>query len=61
MSKWEKLLKKLISLSKDMRFNELRKILEYYGYVMNAPKAEAAIILFVNQVRIRLRFLSMNQ
>ena len=31
MSKWEKLLKKLLSLSKDTRFNELQKILEYYG------------------------------
>ena len=34
MSKWEKLLRKLLSLSKDMRFNELQKILEYYGYVI---------------------------
>ena len=34
-----KTFKKLLSLSKDMRFNELQKILEYYGYVMNAPRS----------------------
>lgn len=38
MSQWDKLLSRLCSLSKDMRFNELRKILEHYGYTMNAPK-----------------------
>lgn len=32
MSKWDKLLEKIYSLSKDMRFNELRKVLESYGY-----------------------------
>lgn len=46
MSKWEKLLKKLISLSKDMRFNELRKILEYYGYVINVPKSGSSHYTF---------------
>lgn len=39
MSKWEKLLSRILSLSKDMRFDELRKVLESYGYVMNAPKS----------------------
>lgn len=38
MSKWEKLLKRILSLSDDIRFNELRKILESYGYTMNQPK-----------------------
>lgn len=38
MSKWDKLLKKITSLSKDVRFDELKKILESYGYVMNAPR-----------------------
>ena len=46
MSKWEKLLKKLLSLSKDMRFNELQKILEYYGYVMNAPRSGSSHYTF---------------
>ena len=37
MSKWDKLIEKILNLSKDMRFDELRKVLESYGYVMNAP------------------------
>lgn len=32
MSRWSKLLKKICSLSPDMRFDELRKVLESYGY-----------------------------
>ena len=32
MSKWEKLLARICALSKDLRFDELRKILESYGY-----------------------------
>lgn len=46
MSKWEKLLRKLLSLSKDMRFNELQKILEYYEYVMNAPRSRSSHYTF---------------
>lgn len=38
MSKWDKLLSRILSLSKDMRFDELKKVLESYGYEMNAPK-----------------------
>ena len=38
MSKWDKLLEKICSLSNDMRFNELRKVLESYGYEMHQPK-----------------------
>ena len=38
MSKWDKLLKKIYTLSKDLRFDELRKVLESYGYEMNASK-----------------------
>ena len=37
MSKWEKLLRRILTLSKDLRFDELRKVLESYGYVMKAP------------------------
>lgn len=38
MSKFDKLLERIISLSKDMRFDELRKVLEGYGYTMHSPK-----------------------
>jgi len=37
MSKWEKLIKSIIDLSADLRFEELKKILEHYGYKMKAP------------------------
>ena len=38
MSKWEKLLEKILSLSKDLRFEDLQKVLVTYGYKMDAPK-----------------------
>jgi len=34
MSKWDKLIARICALSKDMRFDELRKVLESYGYVI---------------------------
>lgn len=37
MSQWDKLLKRILSLSKDMRFEELKKVLEAYGYEMCNP------------------------
>lgn len=40
MSKWDKLLTRISALSKDLRFDELRKVLESYGYVMNDENAE---------------------
>ena len=46
MSKWEKLLQKILSLSKDMRFDELRKVLESYGYEMNAPRSGSSHYTF---------------
>ena len=46
MSKWDKLLMKILSLSKDLRFKELRKVLESYGYVMNAPKSGSSHYTF---------------
>ena len=46
MSKFDKLLQKIKSLSKDMRFDELRKILEFYGYVMSAPSGGSSHYTF---------------
>lgn len=46
MSKWDKLLGKITSLSKDVRFSELRKILENYGYVMNNPRSGSSHYTF---------------
>lgn len=38
MSKWEKLLNRLLKLSNDLRSEELKRILEEFGYVMESPK-----------------------
>lgn len=34
------------TLSKDMRFDELKKVLESYGYEMNAPKSGSSHYTF---------------
>lgn len=46
MSQWDKLIGRILSLSKDMRFEELRKVLEKYGYTMNAPKSGSSHFTF---------------
>lgn len=46
MSKWDKLLERICSLSKDLRLEELRKVLESYGYVMNAPRGGSSHYTF---------------
>ncbi|MCI9048018.1 MAG: type II toxin-antitoxin system HicA family toxin [Hungatella sp.] len=46
MSKWEKLLARICALSKDIRFDELRKVLENCGYVMNAPRSGSSHYTF---------------
>ena len=38
MGQWEKLLNKIKSLDKDMRFAELKRILQSYGYKMTQPR-----------------------
>ncbi len=46
MSKWEKLLARINTLSKDLRFDELRKVLESCGYEMNAPRSGSSHYTF---------------
>ena len=46
MSKWDKLLTRIYTLSKDLRFDELRKVLESCGYEMNAPKGGSSHYTF---------------
>ena len=46
MSKWDKLLERICTLSKDIRFDELRKVLESYGYEMNAPRSGSSHYTF---------------
>ena len=37
MSQFDKLLQRIHSLDKNMRFDELKKVLEHYGYQMRGP------------------------
>lgn len=46
MSKWDKLIMQICNLSKDIRFDELRKVLESYGYKMNAPRSGSSHYIF---------------
>lgn len=46
MSQWDKLINRILSLSLDIRFEELKKILEYYGYEMNAPRGGSSHCTF---------------
>ena len=46
MSKWDKLIARICALPMDVRFDELRKVLESCGYVMNAPKGGSSHYTF---------------
>ena len=46
MSQWAKLLDQILNLSKELRFDELKKVLESYGYTMNAPRGGSSHYTF---------------
>ena len=46
MSKWDKLLARICGLSRDLRFAELRKVLESYGYEMRQPSGGSSHCTF---------------
>ena len=46
MSKWDKLLARICLISKDLRFDEVKKILENYGYEMHAPRSGSSHYTF---------------
>lgn len=46
MSKWNKLLERICSLSGDIRFAELKKILESYGYEMRGTSGGSSHFTF---------------
>ena len=46
MSSWDKLIMRIQSLSKDLRFSELQKVLESCGYVMKAPRTGSSHYTF---------------
>ena len=46
MSKWDKLIARIRFLSKDIRFQEVKKILEEYGYTMYSPRGGSSHYTF---------------
>ena len=46
MTKWDKLLARISSLSNDLRFEELRRILESYGYEARDPRGGSSHCTF---------------
>lgn len=49
MTKWDKLILRIRNLSKDLRFAELQKVLESYGYEMHAPRGGSSHYTFRKQ------------
>ena len=56
MSKWDKLITRICNLSKDLRFDELRKVLESYGYEMNTLRRESIVLEVYNKKQLVLLF-----
>ena len=46
MAQWEKLISRIKSLNQGMRFDELRKVLEKYGYSMTSPSSGSSHYTF---------------
>ena len=46
MSAWDKLIDRIRELSNDLRFEELRKVLEAYGYSMKQPRSGSSHYTF---------------
>ncbi len=61
MSKWDKLLTRIYTLSKDLRFDELRKVLESYGYEMKAPRSGSSHYTFRKSGYQPITILNMSQ
>ncbi len=46
MSQFDKLLQRIKSLDKNLRFEELRKVIESYGYEMSGPSGGSSHRIF---------------
>lgn len=46
MSQWDKLISRICNLSKGLRFDELRRVLESYGYTMAQPRSGSSHYTF---------------
>lgn len=49
MTQWDKLLQRICSLDVNIRFDEVRKVLEGYGYKMTQPKKGSSHYVFRKQ------------
>lgn len=46
MSKWDKLIRNLNNMSSNIKYSDLKKILEYYGYVASETGTGSSYITF---------------
>lgn len=46
MTKLDKLINKILTVPKDMRFDELKKVLEKYGYICEQPRGGGSHCIF---------------
>lgn len=46
MSKWDKLIQRIKFLDKNIRFEEIQKVLEYYGYKVKTPRSGSSHYTF---------------
>ncbi|MBQ3692689.1 MAG: type II toxin-antitoxin system HicA family toxin [Clostridia bacterium] len=46
MSKFDKLIRKILLLSKELRFDDIKKVLEYFGYTMCSPRSGSSHYTF---------------
>lgn len=49
VTKWDKLLSRILSMDKDVRFEQLCRALEHYGYEMHAPSGGSSHCTFLKQ------------
>lgn len=61
MSKWDKLISRICNLSRNLRFEELKKVLEAYGYVMYAPRGGSSHYTFRKRDVSQLPYQNMSQ
>ena len=46
MTKLDKLINKILTVPKDIRFDELKKVLEKYGYILEQPRGGSSHYTF---------------